>query len=86
MALAVGLILACASVMPAWAVVLISTAAGAFCACAVGYRLAQPPGQRHRQAPERPAQRGGENRLRFHEDARANERAPGEIGQLGRAH
>ena len=36
-ALAVGLILACASAMPAWAVVLISTAAGAFCACAVGY-------------------------------------------------
>ena len=83
-ALAVGLILACASAMPAWAVVLISTAAGAFCACAVGYpwlsRLVSDtvkPLNALRNAAVKIA--SGSMKTR------ANERAPGEIGQLGRA-
>lgn len=83
-ALIIGLILALTTPLPAWAIVLITAAAGALCACGVGYPLVNTlvadiagPIAGLRDAAVKIA--GGAL------DQKASEKGPGELGQLGKA-
>jgi PAS domain S-box-containing protein len=82
--LVIGLILALTTPLPAWAIVLITVAAGALCACGVGYPLINTlvmsiagPVAGLRDAAVKIA--GGAL------DTKASEKGPGELGQLGKA-
>lgn len=83
-ALIVGLILALSTPLPSWAIVLITVAASALCACGIGYPLVSSlvaeiatPIAGLRDAAVKIA--GGAL------NAKASEKGPGELGQLGKA-